>query len=171
MIHFESTSTKFYLRTKIQEPCYEFERKYQPKCRLGPPRPPQQLIKMMQCTCHAKTFRTFYYSASFYMQCKRHFLHILKGFWKSYVTRKCFVSLTYAWLTNSRDDSQCLHTDQYFPSRKTCWIFLSECHTYVQYIQRPQSRDYIFKSTSWVLLYRDTIERVLFYIKMAVMMS
>ena len=38
-------------------------------------------------------------------------------------------------------------------------------------LQRPQSRDYIFQSTSRVLLYRDTVDRVLFYIKMTVMLS
>ena len=40
----------------------------------------------------------------------------------------------------------------------------------MQILQRRQSRDYIF-STSRVLLYRDTIDRVISYIKMTVMMS
>ena len=38
-------------------------------------------------------------------------------------------------------------------------------------LQRRQSIEYNFKSLSWVLLYRDTIDRLLFYIKMTVIMS
>ena len=48
---------------------------------------------------------------------------------------------------------------------------LSHWHMTMILVQRPQSKEYIFKSTSRVLLCRDTIDRVLFYIEMTIMMS